>query len=107
MSMLPAVSPHRSRCCFDAGGLLGSGRVPPARGCVLRSPISMRARAMSAGPQERPQQFERQREDDGGILIRGHVGEGLEVAHLHRHRIGSHDLGGLPELVRSLELPLR
>ena len=69
-------------------------------------PFDRGTRAVPVMLQEWPQQFERQREDDGGILIRGYVREGLEVAHLHRHGIGSHDLGGLPELVGGLELTL-
>ena len=77
-------------------------------GCVLGSPIRQRGgtRAVPAVLQERRQQFDRQREDDGGILIGGYFRECLEVAHLHRHGIGRHDLGGLPEFVGGLELPL-
>ncbi len=83
-SMLPAVSLRRYRSRSHSGELLGLGRLLHPRGCILGPPTNQGTRAVPAAPQEWPQQFERQREDNGGILIRGHVGESPEVAHLHR-----------------------
>src|SRR6185312_9948018 len=88
----------------DSADRIRSGRL--ARVLVRTVRERRRLRTGRGVLQERRQQFDRQRKNDGGILIGGDFRESLQVAHLHRHWIGGHDLGGFPELGGGLELSL-
>src|SRR5690606_1699615 len=80
-----------------------SGVRPTRLSCGLISlgtPISI-----SASP-EAVEQVERQREDNGGILVHGDRAQRLHVAQLHGARLAAQYLGGLHELFRSLQFAL-
>src|SRR5437660_7197239 len=54
--------------------------------------------------QERPHPVDGHGEEDGGVLLRGDLGERLEVAQVQGHRLGLQGVGGLGELLAGLEL---
>src|SRR5262249_31768688 len=66
---------------------------PPLR-CAARSFVS----------EERPNEIDRQREDERGVLLRGDLGERLQVAELQGHRVPSQLLGRLRQRGRRLAL---
>src|SRR5205085_11718336 len=65
----------------------------------LRTPGAMLAK-------ERIDQVDREREDNGGVLLDSDLGQRLQIAELNRHRVPVDDLGRLGELLTGLELAL-
>ena len=59
---------------------------------------------VGAGLVEEAQQFDRERHDQGAVLLGGHVDDRLEQAELEGRGVARHDAGGLRELLRGLEL---
>src|SRR5919202_5673467 len=58
------------------------------------------------GAQQRLQQLDRDREDDGRVLVGGDLGQGLQVAQLQRGWLAADQLGGGGQLLRAAELAL-
>src|SRR6266446_9138524 len=77
----------------------GSARGAPAR----RGPDVASARDLLPQPIE---DVDRHGKDDGRVLLRGDLRQGLQIAQLQRGRVGRDHLGGLGELRRRLELAL-
>src|SRR5688572_4974799 len=50
------------------------------------------------------QHLDRQREDDGAVLLGGDLGQGLQVAQLQGGRLAADDLGRVGELLAGAEL---
>src|SRR5580692_9447706 len=56
------------------------------------------------GAVEEAQQFDRERHDQGAVLLGGDLDDGLQQPELQRGRVGGHDRGGLGQLLGGLVL---
>src|SRR5258705_6093881 len=63
-----------------------------------------RLRSLADQVEEPPEQVERDGEERRGIVLRGDLGYGLEIAQLDRRRLGTDDVSGLRQPFRSLQL---
>jgi hypothetical protein len=63
-------------------------------------------RSRRGGVDERLHDVERQREDDGGILLTADLGQRLQIAELQRGRVAGDHVGGVAQPPRGLELAL-
>src|SRR5450759_416430 len=70
-------------------------------------PRSFRAgcpRLVFRTPEQGPDEFDRDREDDSRALLAAHVEQGLHVAKRERRRLGGDDLGGVGKRLGGLEI---
>src|SRR5258707_12838563 len=74
------------------------------RSPLIGTPTSLLAVRRETRPDDRLEQVDRDREHRRGVVLGRDLGEGLEVAELHRERLRGEDPGGLGELLAGLEL---